>query len=338
MYYNQNRKPSIGKVTSAVPSLADIDWSNAANIYSIAADEAAEMANESFRGNIDRQHKAKMLYLEDQWEQENPESGSYEGNMSDEHPSPSYGETPGIQEIRRSAGQRALSEKFLAHFNKGAFIPKVLPELINLVGSFQITRNNKGLISAIQFCRDHFVTSERQGMHRLLTLNSKSSFMDKQYTGDARNYCALVPSILYAIRKAKNIKYSEWDPEEIDMVVHSKLVDAMLWDKESPDSVERLRDREPALTFKTGTKAGTVRSPVTTHKLYGTLGTCYEGMPEYVGVMAAQIWCAHPDNRTKYMILDPLNWDAVPMPLVSMSVTLTKPIKQNNTPKDLSWM
>jgi hypothetical protein len=36
--------------------------------------------------------------------------------------------------------------------------------------------------------------------------------------------------------------------------------------------------------------------------------------------MLTQIWLAHPTIRNEYMVLDPVNWDNVPQPLVSNDI------------------
>ncbi len=302
-------------------NLEDIPWAEAEEYYTLAANTAAELSISAHRNEQDRQYKYKIQKLKEAWELSNPEEGSYEGNLEDEHPQPAYSQPPDLVKIRRAAGQKAVIDQFIKHRNMGTFMPKVLPKLIDLIGSWHVTRNASGLVSGLQFCKDHFNTKERMGMFRVLTLNSKSDFLEKQYKGDGRHYCALVPIIMYAIRKSKNIKYSEWDRSEITYVMHSKLADAMLWEGEVPDRDTLLRDREVGLTYQSGAKAGTNRDPVSTYRLYSTTGTCYEGMPEYVQVMYSQIWCAHPSNRTKYMILDPMDWDNVPLPLVNIEVT-----------------
>jgi hypothetical protein len=38
--------------------------------------------------------------------------------------------------------------------------------------------------------------------------------------------------------------------------------------------------------------------------------------------MLTQIWCAHPENRTKYMVLCPYAWDCIPPPLISNNIFL----------------
>lgn len=52
--------------------------------------------------------------------------------------------------------------------------------------------------------------------------------------------------------------------------------------------------------------------------------------------MLAQIWVAHPDNRTKYMVLDPLNWDRVPPALIQVEV-LEPRTSQVEYTSDLPW-
>jgi hypothetical protein len=88
---------------------------------------------------------------------------------------------------------------------------------------------------------------------------------------------------------------------------------------------EILQARTQGLTYKTGSKAGTQRSPLSTFKLYDTTGTKLHKVPELAQTMIAQIWCAHPSNRTKYMVLDPENWDAIPAPLISSDIFGSKP-------------
>lgn len=334
------KKPSKGRVIDI--TLADIPWAEWADVYDSAANEAAELSTTAFRNTLDREYAYSIKRKEEAWELQNPEAGSYEGNFSDSFPQAAYPPTPNLAKIRRQAGQTAFIDKLIKHYSLGSFTNKLLPELVQLIGSWHVTRNCDGLVSGLQFCKDHFSTPERMGMHRLLTLNSKSDFLEKQYKGDGRTYCALVPIIMYAQRKAKNIKYSEWDPEEIQYVMHSKLCDAMLWRGDVPDNETLLKDRDTALVFQSGARAGSLRDPISTYRLYGTAGTCYEGIPEYAQTMLSQIWCAHPSNRTKYMVLDPINWDNVPMPLVTVD-PFTDPTfgtsrLQKETTLDMPWL
>jgi len=90
---------------------------------------------------------------------------------------------------------------------------------------------------------------------------------------------------------------------------------------------EILAIRDQGLYTKTGAKAGETRNPLTQHKLFAIQDTELGHLPEKAQAMATQIWCAHPENRTKYMILDPKQWDAVPPPLIAPTI-----FKSHETP------
>lgn len=320
MYINYNsiaksramgRNPSKGKILTS----DNIDWAEGADIYETSASIAEELHQQAHNNAVDIAYSRRISKKEEEYQLLNPESGEYEGNWSDEFPHPGYNRPSDMTHVRATAGQRDFISGFVEHqkYNIEAFMPK----LVEMIGSWHVTRNSEGLVSALQFCKDHFNTPERMGIFRLLTLNSKSSYLQKQYLGDNRYYSALVPVVMYAQRKAKNILYSEWDRSEIHLIVPSKLAEAMLWEGEAPSPEDCLRDRDQGLTYQSGVSIGKKRPAISTHKLYATNGTVYEGMPEYCQVMYAQIWCAHPDNRIKYMVLDPLNWDNIPVPLIA---------------------
>ena len=322
MYFSKKKAASAGKT---ILGLKDIDWAGGNEVYENAAKEAIELNTAAFHQQLDREYKFFIKKKEEAYELMNPESGSFEGNWSDEFPQQPYPPLPDAARIRRAVGQKAFIEQFIVKETLAHTMPKVLPELVELIGGFNVTRNSDGLVSGLQFCKDHFSTPERMGMYRLLTLNSKSDIIEKQYKDEGRYYSALVPVIMYAIRKAQGIKYSEWALDEIQYVMHSKLSDAMLWQGTVPPADKLLEDRDIGLRYASGVKVGKLRDPVTTYRLYSTNGTVYEGIPELAAVMLSQIWCAHPNNRIKYMVLDPIDWDNVPMPLISTDVT---PVKQ----------
>jgi hypothetical protein len=48
--------------------------------------------------------------------------------------------------------------------------------------------------------------------------------------------------------------------------------------------------------------------------------TEFKDTPDLAQVMLTQIWCAHPENRTKYMILCTHAWDHIPAPLISNNI------------------
>jgi hypothetical protein len=158
--------------------------------------------------------------------------------------------------------------------------------------------------------------------------DNRSHYLEKQYTGPGKNFCALVPLVLYAFKLVKGIPYRHWYKKDIIGIVNPKLAMAMLWDEKldpKPSREEIIQAREDGLLVKTGKFAGTRRNPVSTVRLYGT--SCISHLPEYIQTMYAQIWCAHPENRTKYMILDPSNWDTMPEALISSEVVTSTPAK-----------
>jgi hypothetical protein len=136
--------------------------------------------------------------------------------------------------------------------------------------------------------------------------------------GDAKKYCTLVPLILYAHKLYNNVDYSRWERETLNYVVNDSLCEAML--TETPQlTTERLLElRDIGLI-----SAGKSRSAVTTYSLYHLGGTELSECNTLVKLMLCQTWAAHPSNRTKYMILDPMNWDKMPTPLIDVNIFKT---------------
>ena len=67
------------------------------------------------------------------------------------------------------------------------------------------------------------------------------------------------------------------------------------------------------------------RNPATTYSLYRLGDTVLRNFGALTRIMMLQTWCAHPSNRTKYMVLDPKAWDTVPPPLVAADVFVQTP-------------
>ena len=173
-------------------------------------------------------------------------------------------------------------------------------------------------------------------------LDQRSAYLQTQYKGDARQFCALVPLIMYAFKLNHGIKYSQWSKRTLHYVVNESLHAAMTCEVPENLTVEELLEaRDTGLVYKTGAKAGETRNPLTTYKLYDTKGTRIHELPDLAKTMLTQIWCAHPKNRTKYMVLDPKNWDSLPSPLVPHDVFNSSesytPAAVKNTAKRLPW-
>jgi hypothetical protein len=125
---------------------------------------------------------------------------------------------------------------------------------------------------------------------------------------------------MYAHKLHNQIPYAAWGRKNLQYVVNDSLCQAMLCEPPHLTQEELLTIRDAGLTVRTGAKAGESRNPLTQYKLYGIQETEIGHLPELAQSMLTQIWCAHPENRTKYMILDPQNWDRVPPPLIAPTV------------------
>lgn len=309
-------------VTITRKTLNEIPWAEGYTAYQEAANMWEETAQAAHESLADASYAHFIKQKEADYESVNPEGGAYEGNATDSNPQQPYKPLPNRTSGRRKAGQKAFVE-WLTAKKFGDLSTSVLPEMITLVGNLPYKLNENGLISGKSLLQSFSKTPTMLGIYVFLMLDSRSCYLDKQYKGTARPYSSLVPLILYAIRLVKGVPYTAWDPEEIRSVVNHDLAEAMLFDMPEdqwPTKDEILEGRQQGLTFASGPNTGKVRSAITSHKLYATTGTCFEKTPSLFQVMLSQIWVAHPENRTKYMVLDPIDWDKVPAPLIEIEV------------------
>lgn len=261
----------------------------------------------------------------------NPEVGSYEGNLSDEIPFQAIPKDKMFR-IKQLANVRAIDE-FITRYGIKGISTSILSQLTKNLSQYKLSDmsgdtyspvkaveslmadSTEGLVDAGRLYRQAFSDDTMMGIYHLLMLDTRSLLLEKQYALPARSYCALVPLIMNAFKLHNAVPYSHWNRSGIRGITNLKLADAMLCEDALPSADEILEARDIGLMTKTGSKAGQVRNPSFTYKLYGK--TVLSDYPEYVQVMAAQIWCAHPQNRTKFMVLDHLNWDKIPTPLIN---------------------
>jgi len=339
---NAQRSAKSSAVTSVTKSFSSIPWEKVYQLYLAAADEWEDTATAAQHASADEKYKyyLSMKALE----AVTAESGAYEGNIADEHVQNAYPPLPGKAKGRRKAGLKAVVDNFLNVYKFGDWSTTIMPDIITKIGNMSTAKNDNGLISGKRFVKDNFRTDADRGLWVFLMLDSRGSYLPTQYRGTAKQYSALVPLIPYAQRLLHGTPYSAWDPAEIHQVVNEDLADAMLFrapEDQWPDKDHLISGRVQGLTVQTGKDKGKLRSAQSTWKLYATTGTCYQGMPHLTQVMLAQIWVAHPENRTKYMVLDPLNWDRVPPPLIETDI-FQKPVYETSvavdTDNDLPWM
>jgi hypothetical protein len=309
--------------------------------------DAADMAEHTLEAENQQKYDAWIQQLEQQYA--NTHEAPYEGNFSDQYP---YRRDPKISEVRNRAGMRAIQEEFIPRYKLNTIMqtwvmPQIVAWLTHKPMNLQEFTTAEGQISGRKIAPHIFdFTNEWDlGLYQFLMLDSRSSYISGQYKGEGRTYCSLVPLILYAFKLNKGIKYSQWDRNTIRSVVNDSLANAMLCEIPDITREEILLARDQGLTYKTGDKKDTLRNPISTYKLYDTTGTKLHKLPELAQTMLAQIWCAHPQNRTKYMVLDPKSWDNIPAPLISADIFKpaespysTGDYKPKGTNPDLPWL
>lgn len=339
MYYKQ-RQPSPAKIITA--DWKTIPWEVANEIYNEAAELAEETAMTEYRQQVlEKYPDAKLDTLQ----------------------------LPNKTAIRRKAGNKAIVEVFIPRYKLDSFGVNVISQIVAHIATLRIFSSEGehlqeskeamevviGLgegcthyseegfqqmyaVSGLEFVKAHFKTPYMMGLYRFLMLDSRSSYLTKQYKGDARSYCSLVPLIMSSFKRYHNIPYSAWKKDELKYIVNPELCKAMLFEDTPVGGYAKedlLQLRDQGLLWKSGPNVGTLRNPLYTHTLYGLKGTIFEDVPDLAQVMLTQIWCAHPDNRTKYMVLSPYNWDNIPASLIAPLI-FTPPVYVN-TKGDLPW-
>lgn len=247
--------------------------------------------------------------------------------------------------LRRRAGNKAIVDDFIPKYKIADFGIHYMPQIVQFLANLEVVTVSGEAMSAHEFyksriedspvtpgCEEwdestealsgyeflakHFTTDRMKGLYYFLMLDSRSSFIKQQYKGEARAYCALVPTIMFAFKLRYGIPYEAWNIKQARLVMPHELYEAATVEVPVFNNEDLLEARVKGLIWKTGEKAGQPRSPLYTHKLYGMQDTLIGKLPELTQAMLTQIWCAHPDNRTKYMILDPTNWDRVPPSII----------------------
>lgn len=318
------------KYRSSKPTIITADWHSIpwADLYIQCKAEQYSAIETAKAENLER-YNDWIRGKEKELTSLNPESGAYEGNLTEVY---AFVELSSQKQFRigRLASNSVIEAFIEEHKLKGIAIT-LLNQITKHLSTFKLSTvsgrdYNKEcgeLISANALYRQVFRGSEKMlGVYEFLMLDSRSTYLEKQYAAPSKTYCALVPIIMSAFKVHHGVPYSHWEPSELVGVVNTKLLDAMMFDDYEDFSTEDILDaRADGLLIKSGTKAGESRNPVHTFKLWGK--TSLSGLPEYTQVMLTQIWCAHPQNRTRYMILDPKNWDSIPNALISTEIQAT---------------
>lgn len=198
-----------------------------------------------------------------------------------------------------------------------------LPQLVHKFSELKLQKNESGKYSP-RALYDNYIKRDPT-LYALLALakHSKRSSILKEQTKNAE-FSSLVPLVLSGFKRYHDIPYSAWDAADLDLLVETGLYEAMTKTQDLPSLTkeEILEERLFGLTIKTGGHAGEVRSATSTYSLFMHKDSPLYNVPKLAKIMVCQTWCAHPSIRNKYMILDPLDWDRIPEPLISTDVLL----------------
>lgn len=149
-----------------------------------------------------------------------------------------------------------------------------------------------------------------QGIWILFKYCTRSLLVKKQT--DDPNYSSLVPLIPSVYKKYHGKNYSSWSEKDLEILLPDELFKAMTY--------RLVLDASDIMAFRGTALKG--KSAESTYNLYFPKESKLFGTPKLFQHMVCQTWCAHPLNRTKYMILDPSNWDNMPAPLISDNLGL----------------
>ena len=313
-----------------------VPFSEAAQIYQQAYNLQLETELEAWQQR--QQHLVEELEQEWTATHEAPAEFNFTDRLTEEI-------APDFTQQAKRQGERAVLENWVTRYDKQILAAQpLITQYISRLGT-QVLVEVEGQIdpkATVQRIFNQFNHLDDRGLWIFLQLNSKSSWLPRQYADPNRQWCTLVPHIMYAFKVNHSVPYSRWSRTNLHWAVNRSLCDAMLCEPPPLSQSELLEIRQHGLRVKSGSKSGDNRNPATTYKLYGTTNPEFRSMPELAQVMLAQIWCAHPENRTKYMILDPKNWDQMPELLVTTEVFIapvakTKVAKKADYVLDLPW-
>jgi hypothetical protein len=312
-----------------------VPFSEAAQIYQQAYDLQLATELEAW----EQQQKREIDRLETEWTQthEAPAEFNFYDRVSEQA-------APDFTQAAKRAAERAVQEVWLQKYQKEilAAQPLVIQYISRLgVQSLAMVEGQVDPKATVKRIFNQFNHLDDRGLWIFTQLNSRSAWLPSQYKDPNRQWCTLVPTILYAFKVNHQIPYSHWRREGLAWAVNHSLCQAMLCEPPQISREELLEIRMHGLRVKSGSKTGDNRNPATTYKLYGISHPEFRKVPELAQAMLAQIWCAHPENRTKYMILDPKNWDLMPEPLVTTEVFVAPVAKTKIAKKeytlDLPW-
>lgn len=233
-------------------------------------------------------------------------------------------------------------ENKLSHFHTW-----LLPQMVAFFGSWTLKYSTSNTIDVLATLKHNVQTKETEAIWKLTRIKRSALI---PVMNRSPEYGTLSPLVLMGFRKMQGIPYSSWTGlENLEWILEPRLLEAVALVDEDLQIIRSLGSdrlveiRDQGLTQRSGEKAGQKKRPESTWSLTGIQDTEIGHLPKLTQSMLCQVWLAHPSLRSPYMIVDPLNWDNQPKPLVVNEIFITpekakpasKPITP--TPFDLPW-
>jgi succinate dehydrogenase flavin-adding protein (antitoxin of CptAB toxin-antitoxin module) len=214
----------------------------------------------------------------------------------------------------------------------------MLPQIVARMGGW-VPQRSDGTLDVLLTLQRGCTTTLDQLCWRLARL-PRSALIKGQVTNP--QYSQLVPLLLLAWKQQYGIPYNAWRGcERLDLVLEPKLYEMVNLSGEQLEVIADLGSEQLLELRDRGlwnNKAQKTKSATSTWALTGIMGTPLGKLPKLTQTILTQIWLAHPTKRNTNMILDPLNWDNIPAPLVSTEPLLETTTTPSNTSYKLPWL
>lgn len=231
----------------------------------------------------------------------------------------------------------ALDLEQLADLNETDFITRIetlnlanysswmLPQLVSIFGQWQLCSDGKTTVLAN--CKNDF----QRACWRLTRV--RRSLLVKNQTQQPE-YGQFTPLVLLGFKRMQGLSYEQFKGlPNLELLLEPDLYQAVVLDQPPHLSSDRiLAIRQQGLVYKTGPKQGETRLAESTWQLYGIQDTELGAYPKLTQTMLCQCWLAHPKHRKATMILDLVNWDNMPLPLIEQPLAEHKPKPTSGLP------
>lgn len=188
----------------------------------------------------------------------------------------------------------------------------LLPQLVAWFGTWKILENGRDTVI-------HNCDTPLKRVLYLLSRVNRSRLIKAQ--SQHPQYASFTPLVALGLKRMQGISYEFWRGYKgREWILEPRLLEAIAAACPDLGSARLLEIRDQGLSTKSGKNLGTKKPVVSTWALYGIQDTELGHLPKLTQTMLTQCWITHPTKRTGDMILDPLDWDNMPQPLVPVEI------------------